>query len=183
MISSTSLTATTTLSTPGVVNVVVENPGPVLSTAFPLTVLPAPTVTTVTPNPFPGGTLTVNGTNFTNTMTVLFNGVAVSTTFVSASQLRAAVPNNLFTGTTAQVAVQTTDAYVTQPVAITLSPLQITTTSLPQAAGLQPYDAVLTLSGGTSPYRWSQTGLPAGLSMNASTARSPGRRPPLEHFL
>jgi hypothetical protein len=38
-----------------------------------------------------GFTLTVNGSNFTSASTVLFNGVPLATTFVSATQLQAAV--------------------------------------------------------------------------------------------
>jgi hypothetical protein len=43
----------------------------------------------------PGLTLTVNGSHFTSQSTVLFNGQALATTFVSASKLQAVLPSNL----------------------------------------------------------------------------------------
>jgi trimeric autotransporter adhesin len=58
---------------------------------------PAPTVTSLAPSNTPvgtlppGGTVTVNGTNFIATSTVTFNGNSRSTQFVSATQLTATV--------------------------------------------------------------------------------------------
>ncbi|MFD2785136.1 IPT/TIG domain-containing protein [Hymenobacter rubripertinctus] len=55
---------------------------------------PVPTITSFTPANGPvGRSVTINGTGFTNTATVGFNGTAAtSVTFVSASQLLATVP-------------------------------------------------------------------------------------------
>ena len=56
---------------------------------------PNPTITTISPNSAPAGTsftLTINGANFVATSTVEFNGIAPNTTFVSATQLTAAIP-------------------------------------------------------------------------------------------
>ncbi len=173
--SGTSLSSSVVFATPGSIPVQVENPGGALSNQANVTVLPPPTITSVTPNPFPGGTITVNGTNFSNTMTVLFNGTVLSTSFVNAGQLTGSVPASLFVGTTAQVAVQTFDNYVTPPVTINLgTPVKITTTSIPGAIISQPYDAKLTASGGTSPYTWSATGLPQGLAINPATGEITG---------
>ncbi|ALW86971.1 hypothetical protein AUC43_18935 [Hymenobacter sedentarius] len=56
---------------------------------------PAPTITSLSPNSAtagdPGFTLTVNGTGFISGSTVSFNGVARTTTFVSATQVTAAI--------------------------------------------------------------------------------------------
>lgn len=49
------------------------------------------------------------------------------------------------------------------------SDLAITTISLPPGAQSQRYTATLTATGGVTPYAWSQTGLPSGLSINSST--------------
>jgi large repetitive protein len=51
------------------------------------------------------------------------------------------------------------------------APLVITTTSLPAAAGGQPYSATLAATGGTTPYTWSLSSgsLPPGLTLNPST--------------
>ncbi|MBZ5582338.1 MAG: putative Ig domain-containing protein [Acidobacteriia bacterium] len=51
---------------------------------------------------------------------------------------------------------------------------QITTASLPARPATSPYSASLAASGGTPPYTWSQTGLPAGLSINTSTGEISG---------
>jgi len=66
-------------------------------TVFKLTVPtpPAPTIASISPtSAIAGGaafTLTVNGTNFVSGSTVNFNGKARTTTFVSATKLRAAI--------------------------------------------------------------------------------------------
>ncbi len=51
----------------------------------------------------------------------------------------------------------------------TPSPLVVTTSSLPAGTSGTPYTADLEASGGVTPYTWSATGLPAGLSLDAST--------------
>jgi hypothetical protein len=56
------------------------------------------------------------------------------------------------------------------------TPLQITTTSLPNGQVGSSYDQALAASGGTTPYTWSikSGSLPAGLSLNASTGEISG---------
>ena len=161
-VSSTSLTASVTLSTAGTFPFQVQNPAGTTSNTVNVIVLAAPAITSVTPNPYPGGKLTVNGTNFSATMTVLFNGTAVPTGFASATQLSGSVPAGLITGATALISVQTADNYVTPTFKINLNTPQIITTSIPAATGLQPYDAKLAATGGTPPYFWSASGLPTG---------------------
>ena len=57
---------------------------------------PTPAITTISPNSAVAGgaafTLTINGTNFVAASTVNFNGTAPTTTFVSSTQLTAAIP-------------------------------------------------------------------------------------------
>lgn len=57
---------------------------------------PTPTITTISPNSAVAGsapfTLTINGTNFVAASLVNFGGTAPTTTFVSATQLTAAIP-------------------------------------------------------------------------------------------
>jgi 6-phosphogluconolactonase len=57
---------------------------------------PTPTITTISPNTTVAGgaafTLTITGTNFVATSVVNFGGTARSTTFVSSTQLTAAIP-------------------------------------------------------------------------------------------
>jgi len=54
------------------------------------------------------------------------------------------------------------------------SNLVITTTALPNGFVGSSYSFTLTASGGTTPYTWSATGLPAGLSVNAATGAITG---------
>ncbi|HWC97775.1 MAG TPA: putative Ig domain-containing protein [Candidatus Sulfopaludibacter sp.] len=154
----------------------VANPAGSVSNIVSVSVVAPPSITSVTPNPFSGGLLTVSGLNFSNTMTVLFNGTPIPTTFGSATRLTASVPSSLFngSGTSALIAVQTVDGYVTPATSIILTPLRITTASLPNATGLQPYSATLTATGGSPAYSWSVSGLPAGLTYNSSTGAISG---------
>jgi uncharacterized protein YdaL len=57
----------------------------------------------------------------------------------------------------------------TLTVTVNAPPLAIVTGSLPIGTMKQPYSATLTASGGTAPYVWSASGLPAGLTLNAAT--------------
>ena len=73
---------------------------------------PVPNVVSISPNSAttasPAFTLTVNGTGFVNGSTVLWNGSARSTTFVSSNQLQAAIAaTDVASAGTASVAVST----------------------------------------------------------------------------
>ncbi len=103
-VSSTQLTAfvpASSIATAGTFQVTVTNPMPGggTSNAVNFTVIgtnPVPTITTISPTSATAGgadfTLTVNGTGFVSTSAVNFGGVARTTTFVSATQLTAAIP-------------------------------------------------------------------------------------------
>jgi Concanavalin A-like lectin/glucanases superfamily len=100
-VSATQLTAAITAAdivTVGTVPVTVFTPTPGGSTSTAVTFSinnPAPTVTSASPTSAAAGgaafTLTVNGTNFVNGSTVRWNGNSRTTTFVSATQLTAAI--------------------------------------------------------------------------------------------
>jgi hypothetical protein len=68
-------------------------------TALAQTIANAVQITSVTPSAIlagsPDTTLTINGTHFTNAVTVKWNGNSISSTFVSATQLTAVVPSSL----------------------------------------------------------------------------------------
>jgi Putative Ig domain len=53
--------------------------------------------------------------------------------------------------------------------------VQITSTTLPAAMVGSSYSAALTAQGGQQPFTWAATGLPAGLSLNATTGVISGR--------
>ncbi|RKY14729.1 MAG: hypothetical protein DRP63_08045, partial [Planctomycetota bacterium] len=60
--------------------------------------------------------------------------------------------------------VQTAQANLSITVVAAPPPLQITTTSLPDATEGVSYSATIEAAGGTTPYTWSVSGLPSGLS-------------------
>ena len=119
-VSATQVTASITaadIASVGSANVTVTNPAPGGGTsnqaAFTINAnAPAPTTISISPSVgIAGGaafTLTVNGTNFTGSSTVNWNGNARTTTFVSATQLTAAIPAaDIATAGTAAVTVVT----------------------------------------------------------------------------
>ena len=86
------------------------NPDTSLSNALPFTTTAGPTLTALSPSSAPAGgpgfTLTVTGTNFVSGASVRWNGGNRTTTFVSASQLTAAIPAaDIAVAGTAQVTV------------------------------------------------------------------------------
>ena len=115
-VSTTQLTAAvpaSLIATAGTVNVTVTDTAGTSSAApFTVSALP-PTITSLSPaSAAPGGvafTLTVNGTNFDSTAVVQWDSTALTTTYVSTTQLTAAVPASLIAAP-GSVSVTVTDA-------------------------------------------------------------------------
>ncbi len=89
---------------------------------------PAPVITSLSPASATAGgadfTLTVNGTGFVSGDTVKWAGTALTTTFVSATQLTAAVPANLITTAgSASVTVVTSGSVTSNASAFTINPV------------------------------------------------------------
>ncbi len=88
----------TDIATGGTANVIVNNPAPAVASSVVATFNinnPLPTLASLGQLHSAGGfafTLTVNGTNFVATSQIKFNGKAELTTFVSTTQLSAAIP-------------------------------------------------------------------------------------------
>ncbi len=102
-ISATKLTATvpaSDIASTGTAAVTVSNPAPGGGASSPALTFsinnPAPTATSLSPSGATAGgarfTLTVNGGSFVNGATVLWNGSALTTTFVTSAQVTASVP-------------------------------------------------------------------------------------------
>jgi hypothetical protein len=118
-VSSTRLTAAITaadIATAGTAQVTVFNPAPGGGTSnaqtFTITGVtnPVPATTSINPASVPagnaGGTLTVTGTGFVSGSVVRWNGANRTTTYVSSTQLNAAIPaSDVTTAGTAQVTV------------------------------------------------------------------------------
>src|SRR5437879_4565814 len=94
----TTLFRSTDIAAAGTPTVTVFAPAPGGGTSNPqtFTILnPVPTITSLSPQSAvvgPGFTLTVTGTNFVTSSVVRWNGQDRATTYVSATQLRAAIP-------------------------------------------------------------------------------------------
>ncbi|MGO9239910.1 MAG: IPT/TIG domain-containing protein [Bryobacteraceae bacterium] len=132
------LTAAVTSSqllTAGTVNVTVKLNG-VASNALPFTIIPPPpTITSLNPSSAaaagPAFTLTINGTNYVTGAVAYWNATALTTTYVSGTQITAAVPASLIAGVgSATITVMTsggtsggaTFTIKPQPVLISISP-------------------------------------------------------------
>ena len=120
----------------GTAQVTVGNPDGGLSTALPFTITAGPTLTSLSPSSAAAGgpafTLTVTGTNFVSGASVRWNGGSRTTTFVSASQLTAAIPAADIAGAgTAQVTVA-------NPGASLSNALPFTMTAAPTLSALSP---------------------------------------------
>lgn len=153
--SATQLHATipaTNLATAATVALGVTNPDKSTTNTLPLTVFansglgPAPTLKSINPNTSTNGvtaplTLTAIGTNFVSGGTVLWNGVAMTTTYVSSTMLTASIPAKYInvpasafdptTGVaTANVFVLNSDSTVSNELPFTITPFSPPTPGL-----------------------------------------------------
>jgi len=123
----------------------------------------------------PAFTLTVNGSNFVSNSVVRWNEVNRTTTFVSGSQLTAAIPStDIATVGAANITVLNPGPSTSNALTFTISGpgLTVTTNSpLPQGTVGASYSQTLAASGGAPPYAWSLTSgsLPTGLTLNPSS--------------
>jgi hypothetical protein len=121
----------------------------------------------------------VNGTGIVAASVVNWNGSPLTTTFVSATQLTAAVTAaQIATVIPVNVTVVNPGPVISNSVAFTITPpLTITSTS-PLASGTVevPYSQTLVATGGTLPYNWSVTTgtLPSSLTLNPTTGAITG---------
>ena len=128
-ISATQLSVTLPAGAPvGTYPFTVTNPTPGggASNVVNLTVTPAPTLTSISPNTAGAGgaafTLTATGTNFTASSVIRFNGVALATTLVNATTLTATVPAAaIATPGTAPVTISTSAPGGTTSAAVTFT--------------------------------------------------------------
>ena len=100
-----------------------------------VTLLPLPSITSVSPSPVTTGnfTLTVNGAGFLAGSTVFFNGAALPTTFVSSTQLRG-TGNATSVASNVPVVVNTSDGITTNTVYVNVVAPAITVTISPTSA-------------------------------------------------
>ena len=154
----------------------VQNPGGQISFAFgDYTVFPPDVVTSLSPTNRTAGTgafsLTINGTNLVNVASVLWDQSAITTFSSSGStQITVTIPAAFLTTGIHNVGVLTTDGTPSNKLPFTVNPpLTITSPAPPAGTAQTNYSFTLAASGGSPPYHWSATGLPAGLSLNQAT--------------
>ncbi len=168
----------TTAGTSSVTFTITDANSKTATKALSLTRLPAVSISTVT---LPGGiagiayssALSASGgaTPYTWSATALPDGLNLDTS------------GGVIVGTTSQVGTFTVSLTVTdndgktasKSLPLTIGPaVSITTTSLPEAGVGVDYNLTVTATGGASPYSWSATGLPSGLSLSSSTGAITG---------
>src|SRR5882757_10052653 len=132
-------------------------------------VLAAPNISSISPNSCLAGspqfTLTVNGSGFDNTSKVQWNGAALSTSFISSTQLTAIVPAaNVAVAGTANVTVKNSSGPVSNTVIFTINnPVPTITSINPSSSLAGSPQFILTVNGtnfvATSSVRWNGTAL------------------------
>ena len=160
------------IATAGTVNVTVTNPaGGGTSKAQTFTINnPAPAITSLSPTSGTAGgaafTLTVNGTGFVSTSVVKFNGAAKTTTFVSATQLTAAITApDIATAGTATVTVTNPAPGGGTSASVSFT---INTASAPALTSVAP--TATTVGGAGFTLNMTGTGFVAGATVNFGTS-------------
>ncbi len=144
--------------------------------AIPLSISVSPVTGGGTVNrPFPTTTLVPDGGDDNYTVTV--TGLPAGLSFNPVTLVVSGTPTTTGT-TTATIKLRDdlgddplTQAY---PITINAAPSITTTSPLPTAEVTDPYLAGISTSGGTTPFIWSQTGLPGGLTMSSTTGAITG---------
>jgi hypothetical protein len=150
------------------------------SSTPPVTQNPVPGLSLISPSSASAGSrefsLTVYGSNFMAGSVVQWGGSAKATTYVSNSQLRAAIlSDDLSSARTVAVTVFNpapgggTSGSLSF-IVNSIQPLAIRTLRLPDASPSKAYEYTLQASGGILPYSWTLASgsLPAGLSLASS---------------
>ena len=153
--SSTQLTATVaaaSVATKGTASVTVVNAGPVTSNSSTFTINAPPTITSLSPGTATAGsaafTLTVNGTGYGTGSVVHWGATTLTTTYVSATQVTAAVPaaNSAIAGSFNVTVVNTGSVSSNAVVFTVTTPLTLTALS-PASASVGSAAFVLTVTG------------------------------------
>jgi hypothetical protein len=110
-------------------------------------------------------TLTISGQYFTPASIAKWGSTPLATTYISQTQIMAAVPASLIATPGAAAVTVSTTAGTSAPAAFIINPaLKITTTSLPAGTAGNAYSGPISVTGGSPGYTWTVTGLPSSFS-------------------
>src|SRR5437660_1244780 len=174
-VSSTRLTAivpASLIATPGTASVTVGGCGGTSGGAT-FTISATPTISSISPTCAAAGdpqfTLTVNGINFVSTSIVNWNGAALTTTFVSSTQLTATVPaNKITTPGTASITVVSPCGATSNAVTFPIDDTPAITSLLTDTATVgTPFTYQITAN--NNPTSYDASGLPGGLTVDTTT--------------
>jgi hypothetical protein len=178
----TALVSASLIAAAGTANVTVQNPGAPLSTPLSFSIV-GPSISALNPAGASAGdpsfSLTVNGSNFVPGSSIQWNGAALPTAYISATQIMATVPasNVAFQGT-ATITIVNPGGAVSAAQTFTIGPkaINVATASLPDGVVGTFYSQVLLAQGGTQPYTWSTTSgtLPDGLTLDPNSGTISG---------
>ncbi|NYF90957.1 beta strand repeat-containing protein [Tunturibacter empetritectus] len=156
-----------------------QSPAKTASATIPLAVTAAIAPLAITTTTFAGATSTqpytttlsaTGGTApYTWSVTGLPAGLALGSNGVIAGTPAATGNFSIsVTVTDSQSPAKTASATISLAVTAAIAPLSITSTTFAGATSTQPYTTTLSATGGTAPYTWSVTGLPAGLTLGSN---------------
>src|SRR4029077_896279 len=174
-VSSTKLTATvpaSLIATPGTASITVVGCG-ATSGGMTFTISAAPAISSLSPTCASAGdiqfTLTVNGINFVSTSIVNWNGAALTTTFVSSTQLTATVAaSRIANPGTASITVVSPCGGTSNAVTFPIDDAPSITSSLTASATVgTPFSYQITAN--NNPVSYNATDLPAGLTVDTTT--------------
>ena len=154
---------------------VVDSGGFTASTSESITVNPAVSITSGSPasgtvNVSYSVTLTATGGTGTGYSWSVSTGSLPAGLSLSSGGAITGTPTTAGTSNFTVRVADSGGAFATAPESITIAPaLAISTTALPSGALNASYSATLAATGGTPPYTWSATGLPAGLTLTPGT--------------
>jgi hypothetical protein len=140
------------------------------SASVPFTINPAPpAINGLSPGVTTAGgsafTLTISGEYFTSASTAKWGSTALSTAYISQTQLTALVPAYLIASAGAASVSVTTPAGTSASVSFTINPaVKITTAALPSGTAGNAYAGAINVTGGSPGYTWTVTGLPSSFS-------------------
>ncbi len=168
----TAIVTTDLIATPGTASITVGGCA-ATSGAVTFTISAAPIISSLSPTCASEGdiqfTLTVNGINFVSTSIVNWNGAALTTTFVSSTQLTASVAaSRIANAGTASITVVSSCGGTSSAVTFTIDAAPSITSALTASATVgTPFSYQITAN--NNPVSYNATGLPGGLTVDTTT--------------